>query len=398
MVQQGGQMTTLAKQSTTARDTNFRDKFVKKTWHVEASLTYEYDIRYSTGIFSPKNPDLLDLGESKRRLVIFDKTVYDLYGSEARQFFEAMGIEALFCLIESTEERKDLENLNSILTHMEDFGLLRRSEPVIAVGGGVLLDIAGFAASIYRRSVPYIRVPTTLLALVDATVGAKTAINHFSRRNRLGSYYPPIVSYLDKNFIRTQSEREISNGLAEIFKLALIKDAELFHLIEENADALVDEKFQFGAVPVRVINRAITGMVEELTPDLWERNLERCVDFGHSFSPLIEMKALPELSHGEAVCIDCIFSCYIANKRGLLERNELDRIIATARRLRLPIYHQFFSNHDVVLAALTDTMKHRNGKQNLPLPFGIGSYVFCNDLTSEEIKSVCHIVKKELES
>ena len=392
------QITASGGRAASGQSANFRDKYVKKTWHVEASRTYEFDIRYSTGIFSPKNPDLLDLGESRRRLIIFDRTVYDLYGAEARQFFEAMGIEASFCLIESTEERKDLENLIYILKHMEDFGLLRRSEPVIAVGGGVLLDIVGFAASVYRRGVPYIRVPTTLLALVDATVGAKTAINHFSRRNRLGSYYPPIVSYLDKTFVRTQAQREISNGLAEIFKLALIKDAELFRLLEENADTLVEEKFQYGAVPVRVINRAITGMVEELAPDMWEHNLERCVDFGHSFSPLIEMKALPELSHGEAVCIDCVYSSYIAHKRGMLERNELDRIIATVKRLRLPVCHPLFSDPAVVSAALTDTMKHRNGKQNLPLPFGIGSYVFCNDLTQEEIDRACAAIKNETAS
>lgn len=381
--------------SVTDREMYFRDKYIKKTWRVESSRTYEFDIRYSTGIFSPKNPDLLELGDTNRRLIIFDKTVYDLYGNEARQFFEKMGVEASFYLVESTEERKDLENLSHILNHMEDFGLLRRSEPVIAVGGGVLLDIVGFAASIYRRGVPYIRVPTTLLALVDATVGAKTAINHFSRRNRLGSYYPPIVSYLDKTFVRTQSQREISNGLAEILKLALIKDAELFHLLEENTETLVEEKFQHGAVPVRVINRAITGMVEELVPDMWEHNLERCVDFGHSFSPLIEMIALPDLSHGEAVCIDCVYSCYIAHKRGLLERKELDSIVTTVRRLRLPTYHRLFGDPEVISAALADTAKHRNGKQNLPLPLGIGSYIFCNDLTREEIERTCAAVKEE---
>ena len=377
--------------------TNFRDKYVKKTWRVEATCTYVFDIRYSTGIFSTNNSDLLELGQAKRRLIVIDRTVHDLYGAEAREFFQAKGIEASFCLVECTEERKDMDSLIQVLKHMEDFGLLRRSEPVIAVGGGVLLDIVGFASSVYRRGVPYIRVPTTLLALVDATVGAKTGINHFSRRNRMGSYYPPIVSYLDKTFVRTQSQREISNGLAEIFKLALIKDAELFHLLEGNADTLVEEKFQHGAVPVRVINRAITGMVDELAPNLWEHNLERCVDFGHSFSPLIEMKALPELSHGEAVCIDCVFSSYLSSKRGLLEPSELDRIVETARRLRLPVYHRLFADSGMVSAALADTMKHRNGKQNLPLPLGIGSYVFCNDLTQEEIDWACAKLKEELE-
>jgi len=372
------------------------ESFIKKTWNVSASLPVDFSIRYSTNVFGSNNDDLLEFGNSPRRLVIFDRNVFDLHGETAKSYFESRKIDAVFHSIECSEERKDSDNLFSVLRAMETFGLLRRSEPVIAVGGGVLLDIVGFAASIYRRGVPYIRVPTTLLGLVDASVGAKTGINHFDRRNRLGTYYPPIVSYLDKSFVRSQSQIEISNGLAEIFKLALIKDAELFRLLEQNADTLVREKFQYGAVPVRVINLAITGMVEELAPNMWEHNLERCVDFGHSFSPLIEMMALPELSHGEAVCIDCIYSSYIAWKRGLIERGELDRIVTTARLLLLPVYHRFFGDPEIVSAALADTMKHRNGKQNLPLPLGIGSHVFCNDLTPEEIIWTSHQVAQEL--
>ena len=151
--------------------------------------------------------------------------------------------------------------------------MLRR-EPIIAIGGGVLLDIVGFACSIYRRGIPYIKVPTTLLAIVDASVGSKVAVNHFGRRNRLGAYYPPIATLIDKKFIKTQSEREIINGIAEIFKLAVIKSPELFALLEENAELLIEEKFQHGAVPVRVINLAITDMIAELGPNLWEKKLD----------------------------------------------------------------------------------------------------------------------------
>ena len=375
---------------------NFNDIQLKKAWKVESTLPISFGIRYSSGIFSPMNPDLLQLGESSRRLVLIDKNVDEIYGATARRYFEMRGCEATFCVVECSEETKDLDAMLVMVDAMERFGLLRRAEPVIAVGGGVLLDIAGFAASIYRRGVPYIRVPTTLLGLVDASVGAKTAINHFDRRNRLGTYYPPIMSYLDKTFVRSQTVREIANGLAEIFKMALIKDAELFSLLSENAEALIEEKFQYGAVPVRVINRAITGMVEELAPNLWEKNLERCVDFGHSFSPLVEMSALPELLHGEAVCLDCIFSSYISFQRGLLERRELDRIVATARNLQLPVYNPLFSNAELMRDALADTTKHRNGKQNLPLPFGIGAYVFCNDLTPDEIAAASAQMAGEL--
>ena len=174
-----------------------------------------------------------------------------------------------------------------------------RREPIIAIGGGVCLDIVGFACSIYRRGIPYIKIPTTLLAIVDASVGVKVATNYFDRRNRLGAYYPPIATLIDKKFVKTQELREIVNGLAEIFKLAVIKSSELFDLLEENSHQLLEEKFQYGAVPVRVINLAISEMIEELAPNLWEKELDRCVDFGHTFSPIIEMKNKESLLHGK---------------------------------------------------------------------------------------------------
>lgn len=369
---------------------------LRKRWRVSATLTFDFDIRYSTGIFEKSNSDLAKQHGTGRCLVVFEKTVFELYGQEARAYFDHHGLSACFCVVDADESAKVIATADKILEEIEKFGLLRRAEPLVAVGGGVLLDIVGFAASIYRRGVPYIRIPTTLLAIVDASVGAKTGVNHFGRRNRLGSYYPPTVSFLDKRFIRSQSQRDIANGLAEIFKLAIIKDSELFNLLEHNAENLIQEKFQFGAVPVRVINRAIEGMVSELAPNLWERNLERCVDFGHSFSPLIEMTALPELSHGEAVCVDCIFSAFIAYGRQLITKDELDRIVQTARRLLLPVYHELFGDSSMVVNALSDTMKHRNGQQNLPLPFGIGSHVFCNDLSEEEVEQSCDAFRMHL--
>ena len=269
-----------------------------------------------------------------------------------------------------------------------------RREPVIVIGGGVLLDLVGFCCSIYRRGIPYVKVPTTLLAIVDASVGVKVAANHFMRRNRIGAYYPPIATLLDKKFIATQDERNIVNGIAEIFKLAVIKDEELFELLETSAEQLITEKFQFGAVPVRVINFAITGMIDELAPNLWERKLDRCVDFGHSFSPIIEMQNIATLQHGEAVVLDCLFSSCIANGRGYVDDDTLKRIFKTASALKLPVFHKDFCNFDLLKKSLSDTMKHRNGNQYLPEAVGIGNYKILNDVTDEEIKKASDLFEE----
>lgn len=366
----------------------------KKTWVANTELPVSFTLTYSTNIFDPRNHDLISYGDSQRKIIVIDKVIYDLYSEKLLNYLNALKIDNLIHIVDTTEVNKNWENCEKILRFFEDAQILRRSEPVLAIGGGVLLDIVGFCCSIYRRGIPYIKIPTTLLSIVDASVGAKVGIDHFGKRNRLGSYYPPIAALLDKKFIKTQPKREIVNGIAEIFKLALIKQSELFNLLEENYQQLLDEKFQFGAVPNRVINLAITGMIEELAPNLWEKKLDRCVDFGHSFSPLIEMNNLPNLLHGEAVAIDCIFSCCISYNRNYIDMQTLKRISSTAQNLCLPIYHVDFCNFDKLKISLSDTIKHRNNNQYLPLPIEIGNYKIINDLTDDEIYNAIEVFKK----
>lgn len=362
----------------------------KRTWSVKAELPIEFTLKYSSDVFNVNNHDLLSFGESNRRLVVIDETVYKLYGEQLENYFKTFKVELKLFVIDATEENKDWQHTDQILKFFEEVGVLRR-EAIIVIGGGVLLDLVGFCCSIYRRGIPYVKVPTTLLAIVDASVGVKVAANHFGRRNRIGAYYPPIATLLDKKFIATQDERNIVNGIAEIFKLAVIKDKELFELLEASAEQLITEKFQFGAVPVRVINSAITGMIEELAPNLWERKLDRCVDFGHSFSPIIEMQNVATLQHGEAVVLDCLLSSCLSHVRGYIDAETLKRIFRTAKSLKLPVWHPDFANISLLIKSLTDTMKHRNGNQYLPVPVGVGNYKILNDVEYEEINLAAEI-------
>lgn len=366
----------------------------KRSWYVKSELAIAFTLQYSSDVFNPTNHDLADYGQTDRRLVVIDKTVYELYGQALENYFATLKIELKLFVIDATEANKDWTNTDAILKFFEDAGVLRRSEPIIAIGGGVLLDLVGFCASIYRRGIPYIKIPTTLLAIVDASVGAKVGANHFGRRNRIGAYYPPVATLLDKNFIRTQDTREIVNGLGEIFKLAVIKSDELFILLEENYEQLINEKFQYGAVPVRIINLAISKMIEELAPNMWEKKLDRCVDFGHSFSPVIEMKNIPTIFHGEAVVLDCLLSSCLAVVRGYVSREDLNRIFITAQNLQLSTYHPDFADIDLLMEALADTSKHRNDNQYLPVPIAIGNYSMLNDVTREEIAQAVELFKE----
>ena len=375
------------------------DKF-KRTWTVKTELPVEFKLTYSADIFNPANHDLVSYKTNDRVMIVIDQNVHKFYAAQLMEYFNAHNVKYCMLVIDTNEESKNWEDADYILQFFEDEGVLRR-EPIIAIGGGVLLDIVGFACSIYRRGIPYVKVPTTLLAIVDASVGSKVAINHFERRNRLGAYYPPIATLIDKKFIKTQSEREIVNGIAEIFKLAVIKSPELFELLEENAELLIEEKFQYGAVPVRVINLAITDMIAELGPNLWEKKLDRCVDFGHTFSPVIEMKNLTQefdpdnppyftkdtmLLHGEAVALDCLYSSCIACLRGYIGQSILNRIFNLAKRLKLKTYHEDFTKIELLQQSLADATKHRNGNQFAPLPIYVGNYKIVNDITESEMK------------
>jgi 3-dehydroquinate synthase len=360
------------------------DRF-KRTWSVKTELPVEFKLTYSADIFNPENKDIVNLSTSNRRIIVIDTEVYDLYKDKLEEYFHVNKLTMIVLCVDCKEENKTWKNLDRILEFFEQNGVLRREE-VLSIGGGVLLDIVGFACSVYRRGIPYIKIPTTLLAIVDASVGSKVAVNHLGRRNRIGAYYPPVATYIDKKFIKTQSEREIVNGIAEIFKLAVIKSPELFQLLEENAEMLIDEKFQYGAVPVRVINLAITDMIAELGPNLWEKRLDRCVDFGHTFSPVIEMSNIPNLLHGEAVALDCLYSSCISFIRGYIGTDELKRIFNVAKRLKLKTFHPDFTNMKMLLESLRDATKHRNGNQYVPLPISIGNYKIVNDVTEDEMK------------
>ena len=366
--------------------------FLKKTWNLKAELPIDVKIIYSTDIFDPKSSDLTSLTNNNRLVVIIDRDFEKIYKKKIENYFKLTKIDYKICSIQTGEKNKKWKTVEKILNFFESVSVLRQ-ENIVIIGGGVLLDIGGFACSIYRRGIPYVKVPTTLLSIVDASVGAKVGVNHLEKRNRIGNYYPAFQTLIDKSFINTQSEREIVNGLGEIFKIAIIKSSELFNLLNVSSEDLLKEKFQHGAVPVKVINLAISLMLEELGPNLWEKNLKRAVDFGHTFSPVIEIKNIPNLLHGEAVALDCLLSSCLSFVRGYLNKSSLEKIFEVATKLKLPTYHDDFCNFSLIKDSLNDACKHRNGNQHITLPLEIGRYKIVDDVTDDEIKKAIEVFK-----
>jgi 3-dehydroquinate synthetase len=363
----------------------------RQGWEVRATQDVRYSVQFYDGLFSHTNTVLLRAGigqtpACQRRLIVIDTRVLELYGWEIEAYLRANRVHFRFLPLSATEPEKTIENVFRVVRALNDFGVKRRSDPLIAIGGGVLLDVAGFAASLYRRGLPYVRVPTTLMGLIDAGIGIKTGVNFDSHKNRIGTYFAPQRAYLDTQFLKTLDDRHISNGIAEIIKMAIVRDLRLFELLEENVDRLIADRFSGRAAYREILARAATGMLEELSSNLWETVLERIVDYGHTFSPNLEMTVLPELLHGEAVAIDMALSLVLAAQRDLIDPEELSRALGLIEAYRLPTYHAQCIE-DLLMQALAESTSHRDGFQRVPLSHGIGSAVFVNDLTRAEIRS-----------
>lgn len=370
-----------------------------RPWRVTYQRQIEYEVLNSPNLFDPNNTDLLYPGaaENSRRFVVIDSNVEKYYSTDIRNYFKHHGVIAKIVTFPSGEEYKTIESYLSIVRELDNFPIHRRDEPIIMIGGGVLSDVAGFVASSYRRSVPHLKVPSTLMGYIDASIGIKTGINYNGHKNRLGSFEPPLKVLLDKSFLKTLPRRHILNGISEIIKLAVIKDACLFDLLEENGPKCVETKFQ-DEMGGEILDRSITGMLEELEPNLYEDDLARKVDFGHTFSYGLEIRHEANLLHGEAVLLDVVFSSMIAHERCLISKIEVERIFQLIDNLGIHLNLSLLDPNSL-WESLEERTCHRNGMQRVPLPQGLGKCVFVNDIEQQEIRSVYQalIQRKELQ-
>jgi len=327
----------------------------------------------------------------QRRLIVIDETVDKLYGEKVRNYFESRGVTHEILRLPLVEETKNMEMTLKVCEKMKKFNIDRRTEPVIAIGGGVCMDVVGLAASLFRRRTPYIRVPTTALGYVDASVGAKNGCNFMGSKNRLGTYVPPCAALLDSSFFKTQDRREVANSLGEMSKMALMKSEELCNLLRENGKRLIETRFEptdaSDKVPARVLQLSIETMLEELAPNLWEHSLDRLVDFGHGVGQNLEMSALgteDELMHGEAVACDMAYMAVLSNVLGFLTEAQRDSIHSMLRSCELPVHSPKFTR-EFFKEALEDRVQNSMG-QRLPMPVGIGKARMVNNVSDADLE------------
>lgn len=362
------------------------------TLRLESSLHRIQQISMTGGLLEPGNPVLQDRLAGRNALAVVSPSVYRLYGRQISAYLAAQpgtGNVDLMVLHRS-ESSKSLDSVVEVCERATAAGL-RRMSPIVAIGGGVCCDICGLAAALHHRGVPHIKIPTTLIGLVDAGIGIKNAVNHGGRKSLLGSFHPPEHSLIDPGFLASLPRRELANGLAEIIKMAVIDDPVLFSLLARDTPELLRSGFRTPAQgAAQIIRRSVTGMLSELACNPFERDdFRRKVDFGHTFSPHIEVASRHSVRHGEAVAMDIALSAEIATALGLLGGEERDRILALIQTAGLSLTWPPLSP-EALWASLAGIVEHRDGNLHLVVPQSIGTCEYLGlDHLSPQLLRAC---------
>jgi 3-dehydroquinate synthetase len=342
---------------------------------LESTVRRDHQVVLTKDVFSPGNRLLLDCLGDRDALVVTSPSVNRLYGRRIRDYVAGRpGTDVM--VLDRSEATKSLDAAVEVVERAAVAGL-RRASPIVAVGGGVCTDVCGLAAALHRRGVPHLKIPTTLVGLVDAGIGTKNAVNLDRHKSGLGTFHPPEHSLLDLRFIATLPRRQLANGMAEIIKLAIVKDEVLFTALVRHGGALLDSGFQVPeAAAERIVRLAVRGMLAELAQNQFEiADFRRKVDFGHTFSPHIEVVSGHSVLHGEAVAMDMALSAQLANLIGLLTDDVLERILSVIEQTGLALTWPGLSI-DALFATLPSVAEHRNGDLHLVVPTGIGRSAF----------------------
>ncbi|TRT78511.1 MAG: sedoheptulose 7-phosphate cyclase [Microcystis aeruginosa Ma_AC_P_19900807_S299] len=360
-------------------------------FHIEGYEKIDFSLLYVNGAFKIGNPEIAESYAPFRRcLMVIDQTVYGLYRQQIDQYFAHYQIDLTVFQVSIKEPEKTLRTFEKIVDAFADFGLVRK-EPVLVVGGGLTTDVAGFACSAYRRKTNYIRVPTSLIGLIDASVAIKVAVNHGKLKNRLGAYHASQKVILDFSFLGTLPIDQIRNGMAELIKIAVVGNQEIFELLEEHGAALLHSRFgylngtpELQAVGHRLTYKAIQVMLELEVPNLHELDLDRVIAYGHTWSPTLELTPEPPMLHGHSVNIDMAFTATIAQLRGYISVEDRNRILGLMSRLGLAIDSPYLTP-ELLWKATEAITRTRDGWQRAAAPRPIGQCVFMNDLTRSEL-------------
>ncbi len=344
-----------------------------------------YEILIDRGNLSLIGERLLRFSIGKKVAVISNPKISEFYAEKVISSLKKEGFDTYIVLIPDGELYKDYFWAYHILTQLLEAGFDRRSL-LIALGGGVIGDITGFVASIYMRGIPYIQIPTTLLAQVDSSVGGKTAVNHPLGKNMIGSFWQPSLVWIDVDTLDTLPEREFISGLSEVIKYGIIWDREFFELLEANREKILRKEKE---ILIQIIKRACEIKAEVVSKDEREIALRAILNYGHTIGHAIEtLTGYSRYLHGEAISIGMVYEAKLSAMLGFLEREALERIKNILKNFGLPINLPINMDSSAMIKTILLDKKNIEGKIRMVIPEAIGKMKINFEISEEDLKKV----------
>lgn len=331
-----------------------------------------YDIFIERGIFSEIGEYISKIYKKKKIVVVTDTNVDRLYGEKLLKNLKDSGFTPVKVVFNAGEENKNFDTLTEVYEKIIDSGI-KRGDLLIAFGGGVVGDLAGFAASTIYRGMDFIQIPTTLLAQVDSSVGGKVAVDTSRGKNLVGSFYQPKMVIIDPELLKTLDEREVRSGMAEVIKYGAIYDNEFFnYLIEKDCLKSSMEDIE------TIIKRCCEIKAKIVEVDELDIGLRMILNFGHTFGHAIEKHYnYTKYTHGEAISIGMYEITKLGEKLGITKAGESEKIKRILKNYNLPV------EDEVKLEDLVEIMK--TDKKNIS---GILNFIFLSEIGKVEVKKV----------
>ena len=348
-----------------------------------------YGVRIEPGLLARAGEHLAALTASRRAMLLSDSNVSGRFGPTLRESLAKAGISSdAACVIPAGEEHKTLDQIGRAYDAFLR-AKIERNTTIIALGGGVIGDMAGFVAATVLRGVPFLQVPTTLLAMVDASVGGKTGVNHAVGKNLIGAFHQPIAVFADPETLKTLPTRELRGGLAECIKHDVIRDADGFARLERNIGKALALDVDYLADLV-AHNVAIKARVVEADP--FEKGERAHLNFGHTFGHAIENVSHYEYSHGESVALGMAAAAHLAVELKMLDDASRKRIVSLIEKAGLPARGLALDTDNVVDAMAFDK-KVKSGRLRFVLPDRIGHVVVRDDVPVELVRRTVEAIR-----
>ena len=347
---------------------------------IHVQVAQSYDVTVQCDSLARSGEMIRSLTCAPKLCVVTDTNVAMLHLPALAASLDAAGFEVITCVVPAGEQHKTL----STIQHIYDTFLptrIDRNTPLVSLGGGVVGDMTGFAAASILRGVPFVQIPTTLLSMVDASVGGKTGIDHPCGKNLIGAFHQPLGVLVDPSVLRTLPKRELCGGLAECIKHDIIRDAGGFGVLEADIERALHLDLDY-LVDLISHNIAIKARVVEADP--FEKAQRATLNFGHTFGHAIETLSNYTYSHGESVALGMVAAARAAVELGILEAAALERIVNLLVRAGLPT-GKLTLDVDAVVNAMAFDKKVSGKKVRFVLPDRIGHVVIRDDLSPQLI-------------